>query len=138
MWCSEAWEWRSHDLAERNPKCPNRVFCSYRLLDEGHNKPINFLPTIQLIIANILLFYPHYNCRCTGRTCRKSKFLIETIPTCSISNLKIFYFAINSYIYNYSPYLVSFLCNFIPFIKSIQAFTQIMHHAIQLPLAVYF
>ena len=32
MWCSEAWEWRSHDLAERNPKCPNRAFCSYRLL----------------------------------------------------------------------------------------------------------
>jgi len=22
----------SHDLAERNPKCPNRAFCSYRLL----------------------------------------------------------------------------------------------------------
>jgi len=24
----------SHDLAERNPKCPNRAFCSYRLLGE--------------------------------------------------------------------------------------------------------
>jgi len=35
MWCSEAWEWRSHDLAERNPKCPNRAFCCYRLLNEG-------------------------------------------------------------------------------------------------------
>jgi len=22
----------SHDLAERNPKCPDRAFCSYRLL----------------------------------------------------------------------------------------------------------
>ena len=34
MWCSEAWEWRSHDLAERNSKCPNRAFCSYRLLND--------------------------------------------------------------------------------------------------------
>jgi len=25
----------SHDLAERNPKCPNRAFCCYRLLNEG-------------------------------------------------------------------------------------------------------
>jgi len=25
----------SHDLAERNPKCPDRAFCSYRLLYEG-------------------------------------------------------------------------------------------------------
>jgi len=34
MWWNEAWEWRSHDLAEWNPKCPNRAFCSYRLLGE--------------------------------------------------------------------------------------------------------
>jgi len=25
----------SHDLAERNPKCPDRAFCSYRLLCAG-------------------------------------------------------------------------------------------------------
>jgi len=33
MWWNEAWE-PLGDLAEWNPKCPNRAFCSYRLLSE--------------------------------------------------------------------------------------------------------
>jgi len=33
MWWNEAWE-PLGDLAEWNPKCPNRAFCSYRLLCE--------------------------------------------------------------------------------------------------------
>jgi len=33
MWWNEAWE-PLGDLAEWNSKCPNRAFCSYRLLGE--------------------------------------------------------------------------------------------------------
>ena len=38
----------SHDLAERNPKCPNRAFCCYRLLCD----------VITFIFSSILLKLP--------------------------------------------------------------------------------
>ena len=58
MWCSEAWEWRSHDLAERNPKCPNRAFCCYRLL-KLHKKSFILATSLTKIIFSLILILSH-------------------------------------------------------------------------------
>jgi len=56
------------DCGFSNPEPPNRRRSSYCLLDEGHNIPIKFIWFLIFNKEYLILFYPHYNSRCTGRT----------------------------------------------------------------------